>query len=417
MKIIVAPQGKQHSFRTAEGLYSQGRLFKYITTIYDRPGSLTRIVKHLLRGNLKKKCASHRDNNLPDDMVVQFCEREALLRLLLSKFPSFYKRFPHFYDWLHDRFGKHVAEYAIRHNVDAVIMYDTNANACFRILKENAPHIKRILDVSIANRIWMKQNYTKDIEQTHDDGLRQEQHILWDERNIIRYKEEFELSQYFLVGSKMVERSLLFSGVKAEQVFLARYGVDVSKFQFIPKKDISLPLKLLFVGQVNYRKGIHHLLKVVSEFAQDKIELFLAGAYNPDAPFYNLYKNRTNIHFLGFVTRDALAALYQECDVFVFPTLGEGYAMVVLEALSCGMPCIVSDLAGGNEAILEGKNGFEFHAGDDEALKSKIQWFIDNPGELPRMSLESRKSVEQQTWNDYYDMLNKAINKIFSINE
>lgn len=412
MKIIVAPSGKQHSFRTAEALWNKGRLFKYITTIYDKPWSLTRLVKHLLHGDLRKKCASHRDNNLPDGKVAQFCEWEALLRLFLSKFPSIYKHFPHIYDWLHDRFGRRVAHYAIRNNVDAVIMYDTNANECFRILKEKAPHIKRILDVSIANRIWMKQNYIKDIESTHDDGLRKEQVFLWDETNIKRYAEEFELSQYFLVGSDMVKRSLMYNGVKENQVWLARYGVDVSKFKFIQKAEITMPLKLLFVGQVNYRKGMHHLLKVISQFPQKQVELYLAGAYDTNATFYTEYKGKDNIHFLGFVTRDILASLYQECHVFVFPTLGEGYAMVLLEALSCGMPCIVSNHAGGNEAIIDGKNGFEFPAGNDEALREKIQWFIDNPKELPRMSIESRKSVEHQTWEDYYRMVNDAIDNM-----
>ena len=71
MDIIVAHEGKQHSFRTAEALLQKGYLFKYITTIYDKPFSLTRIVKYLLRGDAKKKCASHRDEALPDDMVLQ----------------------------------------------------------------------------------------------------------------------------------------------------------------------------------------------------------------------------------------------------------------------------------------------------------------------------------------------------------
>lgn len=417
MKIIVAHEGKQHSFRTAEALLQKGYLFKYITTIYDKPHSLTRMVKWLLRGDAKKKCASHRTETLPDDMVVQYCEGIGLLRLFLSKIPFLYKYFPHYYDWLHDSFGKKVAEFAIKNNVDAVIMYDTNANECWKILKERAPQIKRILDVSIANRLFMKENFIKDMGQTHDASIKEEQIYLWNENNCKRFLEEIKDSQYFLIASNVVKRSMMFSGVKEEQMFMAPYGVDCSKFNFVQKQPLKLPLKLVYVGQVTYRKGIHHLLKVMDRFSENDVELYLAGGYSEATPFVQDYKNRKNIHFLGFVTRDVLASLYQKSDVFVFPTLGEGYGMVILEALSCGVPCIVSDLAGGDDAIVEGYNGFKFKAGDDDDLYNKILWFINHPDILPEMSLNSRKSVENQTWQSYYDCVVKAVEAIMNVNK
>lgn len=414
MKIIVAHEGKQHSFRTAEALLQKGYLFKYITTIYDKPFSLTRIVKYLLRGDAKKKCASHRDEALPDDMVLQYCEWKGLLRLFLSKMPALYKHFPNYYDWLHDSFGRRVAEYAIKHNVDAVIMYDTNANECWKILKEKAPSIKRILDVSIANRLFMKENFIKDMEQTHDYNINKEQAELWDENNCKRYLEEIKDSNYFLIASNVVKRSMMFSGVREDQMFMAPYGVDSHKFNFVQKESLQLPLKLVYVGQVNYRKGIHHLLNVMDSFKENEVELYMAGGYNDTTPLYQQYKDRRNIHFLGFVTRDVLANLYQKCDVFVFPTLGEGYGLVILEALSCGVPCIVSDLAGGDDAIIEGVNGFKFKAGNDDDLYSKIKWFLDNPEQMPKYSINSRKSVEKQTWQSYYDCVIKAVENILN---
>ena len=412
MKIIVAHEGKQHSFRTAEALLQKGYLFKYITTIYDKPFSLTRLVKWLLRGDAKKKCASHRASSIPDDMVLQYCEWKGLLRLFLSKIPSLYKHFPHYYDWLHDSFGRKVAEYAIKNNVDAVIMYDTNANECWKILKECAPHIKRIQDVSIANRLFMKKNFIHDMEQTHDENIKNEQIELWDENNCKRYLEEIKDSQYFLIASNVVKRSMKFSGIKDDQMFLAPYGVDCDKFDFVQKQTLEKPLKLVYVGQVTYHKGIHHLLKVLDRFSEDDVELYLAGGYSESTPFVQEYKNRKNIHFLGFVTRDVLASLYQKSDVFVFPTLGEGYGMVILEALSCGVPCVVSDLAGGDDAIIEGYNGYKFKAGDDDDLYKKIQWFIDNPTKFPEYSENSRRSVEKQTWQSYYDSVINAIEQI-----
>lgn len=412
MKIIVAHEGKQHSFCTAEALLQKGYLFKYITTIYDKPYSWTRIVKHLLHGDAKKKCASHRTDALPDVMVKQYCEGRGLLRLFLSKIPSLYKYFPHYYDWLHDSFGRKVAEYAIKNQVDAVIMYDTNANECWKILKERAPQIVRIQDVSIANRLFMKENFIKDMEQTHDSNIKEEQIELWDDNNCKRYLDEINDSQYFLIASNVVKRSMKFSGVKDDQIFMAPYGVDFEKFNFVQKQPSSKPLKLIYVGQVTYRKGIHHLLKVMDRFSDDEVELYLAGGYSESTPFVQEYINNKNIHFLGFITRDTLASLYQKSDVFVFPTLGEGYGLVILEALSCGVPCIVSDLAGGDDAITDGYNGFKFKAGDDKDLYDKISWFINHPDLLPELSWNSRVSVEKQTWQSYYNCVTKAVETI-----
>lgn len=169
----------------------------------------------------------------------------------------------------------------------------------------------------------------------------------------------------------------------------------------------------MFVGQVNYRKGIHHICKVAKEMG-NAVELFLAGPFDSESKIYEKYKNCDNIHFCGFVTRDKLAGLYNDCDVFVFPTLGEGYGLVILEALSCGVPCIVSNLAGGDDAIVNGENGFVFNAGDDNDLKKKIEWFIEHPGEIERMSYASRKSVENLTWDAYHKAVSNTLSKIIN---
>nr|MDR2993008.1 hypothetical protein [Bacillus cereus] len=213
MKVIVAHEGKQHSYKTAEALYKNGMLFKYITTVYDKPYSLTRLFKYFLRGDAKKKCSSRQTEAFPDSIVKQLDEWKGLLLLLLSRIYFFKRLIPKYYNWLHDGFGKKVAKYAIRNGVDAVIMYDANANKCWEILKKKAPHIRRIMDVSIANRLFMKENYIKDMEQTGDSHLKEEQQHLWNSHNLKRYLEEIKDTDFFLVASNVVKDSLIFSGV------------------------------------------------------------------------------------------------------------------------------------------------------------------------------------------------------------
>lgn len=414
MKIIVAHPSKQHSFRTAVALKTNGCLFKYVTSVYDKKGSLTYFLKRFLSKQNRDKAGTRKIAELETKDVLCIHELSALFLLLIRRMPFINRLYNTIFVWRRKRFGKSVAKIAIKENVDAVIMYDSTALECFYILKEKAPHIKRILDVSIAHRAFLKHNFDKDIERTNCKELMKEERILWNKKMMDDYKKEVYVSDYFFVPSRIVRQSLNYVGVENDKIYTIPYGVDTAKFDFIQKNKAGGALKLLFVGQVNYRKGIHHLLKVVSMFDDNEVELFLAGTYNKKTPIYQLYKNIQNVHFLGFVTRNKLASLYQECDIFVFPTLGEGYGMVVLEALSCGMPCVISDLAGGDDAITEGYNGYVFHAGDDADLHEKILQFVNNPREIAQMSTNAKDSVRDLTWNDYYSKVNDSLLKILN---
>ena len=130
-------------------------LFKYITTVYDNESSwLMKISKKFIGDDNTKRANSRKCSTLSSDQdVLQFYEFFGLLQLLLLRLDK--KKI--IYNWLSrylsDEFGKKVANYAIKQNVDAVIMYDTNASTCFQILKAKAHNIIRIIDVSAANRL------------------------------------------------------------------------------------------------------------------------------------------------------------------------------------------------------------------------------------------------------------------------
>ena len=413
MKVLVAHEGKQHSFKTAEALFSNDCLTQYITTVYDKPFSLTRFVKCLLRGNNKKKCSSRKSIILPNDKVTQYCEFWALVRMFVTKLPILKKYNDKYYCWLHDSFGRKVAKYAIKNNVDAVIMYDTNANSCWKILEEQAPHIKRILDVTIGNRLYLKNIYEKDAALFHDTAkdILAEQKEVFSEQAQKRLKEEISLSQFFLAGSNFVKESLEYSNVSSEKIFVVNYGVDLDKFSFKVKKG-SKPLRLLYTGNCSYRKGLHHLLKVVTLYQESEVKLYIAGGYNIDSPLYEKYSNDDRIEFLGFVTHDVLHEVYLKSHVFVLPSLAEGFAMVSLEAMSEGLPVICTKNAGCNDIIVNGEDGFVIDASDEKALKEKIDWFLNNMDKIETMSIAAKNSVSNHSWNDYSNHLYETILKI-----
>ncbi|PJN80974.1 hypothetical protein CWE04_06030 [Thomasclavelia cocleata] len=137
MKIIVAHPGKQHSYRTASALKKRGFLFKYITTIYDSEKCFSiKILKHLLPYNEKKRITTRRNIDLDDDDVIQFCVISGYIEAFLSRFSKINYIYRFWQQFNADRFGRKVAIYAIKNNVDAIIIYDSNAYKCFEILKK-----------------------------------------------------------------------------------------------------------------------------------------------------------------------------------------------------------------------------------------------------------------------------------------
>lgn len=168
------------------------------------------------------------------------------------------------------------------------------------------------------------------------------------------------------------------------------------------KKNLSLPLKLIVVGQLNRRKGIHQLLEVVTQYKPQDVFLDLVGSYDETSDTYLKYKNCSNISFHGFITHDTLFKLYQEAHVFVLPSFAEGLALVGLEALASGLPLLCSDCSGVNDLISPYENGIVTRAGNLADIKNGIDWFRNHINEIPGMGINARKTAEKYTWDAYY---------------
>ena len=299
-KVIVAHPGKQHSFRLAKALKNEGYLFKYITTIYDKEDSLLmKILKRVLGKSNLKRANSRKCDFLKDEEVIQFSVIQGLLLLVLIRIDKSKK----IYNWLNNRiadnFGKKVANYAIENDVDAVILYDTNATTCFEILKKKSPNIKRILDASIANRLFTRQVYEEDFRVSKEISYEGKQNLKEIIKNEKKLLDEIKNSEYFLVPSYFVEKSYIYSGVMKTQIFKVPYGANLNDIE--EKNDTNefkSELNFLFVGQVSYRKGCHYLLEAFSKISKPNITLTMVGNIESEYLFRK-YKKQENIKFLA----------------------------------------------------------------------------------------------------------------------
>lgn len=410
--IVVVHPGKQHSYRVVSTLQKNKHLQCFITAVYNKPGHITNFLYRISKGSIKKKIGSHYINDVPQNKVKVVSEFLGVFSLVSLKVPFLKKYYTKINDSLNDSFASNVSRYIKRNKPAAVISYDYNSALLFEKMFVECPEVIRILDVSIATRPFMQETFKKDYEQTKENALLENYPEIWSDESISRVYREIRKADYFLAPSQVVKKSLMFCGVDEGKIKLVPYGTDCSKFEYKERVVKNGPLNLIFVGAVDYRKGIHHLLKVISKFDTGLVDVKLVGEYDAESFIYKEYHTFSNIHFCGFVTHDILSRYYQESDVFVFPTLGEGFGMVVLEAMSCGLPVIITDVAGGNDAITDGVDGFEVTAGNDEQLYEKIEWFLNHRDRIPQMAAQARKKAETYTWDVYSERLQDALDDI-----
>jgi glycosyltransferase involved in cell wall biosynthesis len=125
-------------------------------------------------------------------------------------------------------------------------------------------------------------------------------------------------------------------------------------------------------------------------------------------------KPRTNLkklHIEGWVPDDKVPKIYRRSDVFVLPSLEEGSALVVYEAMASGLPCIVTPECG--SIITDGEEGLIIESKNIEQIEKAIQYFIDNPTEIKRMGEKARHKVENEyTWDHFKKRFIKELEAI-----
>lgn len=408
MKVILAHPGQQHSFKVAVALKKSTYLGKFITAVYDKDDNYAmRLARKLVRGNDVKKIANRKNSELDDEDVKTYYSFLSLVVIVLSR----NKKTKKFSSWLErrisNRFGIKVAKYAIKNNADIVMCFSTNETTCFEYLKKHAPHIKRIVDY--ANPPWKFMTYIFD-NDCYTEQLKKEVPYYWNKKNVAIREKGQQLTDFFIAPSTFVKKGLQYCGVDESQIKVIPYGTNFevcNNIQKIPSK-----VKFVYVGNVNYQKGVKYLLDVFCKYEELGIELNIVGSYDNCEDIYDQYSRFCNIHFYGRVNHEEVKSILLSSNVFVFPSLAEGMSLACLEALSCGLPLLCSFNSGVNDIIYNGKNGFVFEYNDVLTLEEKVLWFYNNPQSIPEFSRQALETARLISWEYYQENLKKELKKI-----
>lgn len=211
---------------------------------------------------------------------------------------------------------------------------------------------------------------------------------------------EYELADFINVPSEFAYQSLVENGIPKEKLNLLPFGVDVKKFT--PQKEKKNgEFVVAFVGQVGFRKGVPYLLDAWKKLGLRGAKLYLVGGEEEVAYDYlRPFKSDPTIEFTGF---QPSLKYFQKADIFVFPSIEEGSALVNYEAMACGLPVITTPNSG--SVVRDGLDGFIIPIREVGALAEKIKYFYDHREKLEEMGVSARQRAEEFTWEGYGERL------------
>ena len=209
----------------------------------------------------------------------------------------------------------------------------------------------------------------------------------------VSWREECSLADAIVVNSEWSREGLMRSGIPSEKLTLIplAYGAsevgdqksEIKQVRSYPARFTQdRPMRVLFLGQVNLRKGVARLLQGARNLCDELVEFWIVGPVqiaNAEAATDN-----ARVKWFGPVTREKAAEFYKKADVFILPTLSDGFAITQLEAQAHSLPLIASSRCG--EVVEHNMNGLLLSDPSVEAIESAIRFCLKNPDELARFS-------------------------------
>ncbi len=241
-------------------------------------------------------------------------------------------------------------------------------------------------------------------------SLLQEWELSLPQKDFDRLVAETQMAKQFLVASSFTRNTLIENGTPPESVHLIPYGVDLQRF--VPPENprgISGPLRLLFVGTITQRKGIKYLLEALRLLGEAPVELTVCGRVVDDLAIFKPFEKQVKI--LPSASFPELLAAYRAADLFVFPSVAEGFGHVLLEALASGLPIVSTTHTAAPDLIEDGREGFVIEPRRPDLIASRIEWATQNRHQLREMQVAARTRAEQFTWERFRRSVVEAVRR------
>ena len=232
-----------------------------------------------------------------------------------------------------------------------------------------------------------------------------------DPRSIAKEEAEYEQADWVSIPSQFCYDSFVDQGVPAAKLLKIPYGSRLERFYPEPAPNTSRDeFRILFVGAAGPRKGFIDLFTAFERFRHPRKQLVLIGSLAPEAKAILARVDQSRITVVGSVPNSQLRQHYSQASVFVLPSIEEGLAMVIGEAMACGCPAVATTNTGASELINDGVEGYIVPIRAPEVIADRLQQLADQPDLRERMGRAALARVQNLGgWDAYGQLWSSAI--------
>lgn len=225
---------------------------------------------------------------------------------------------------------------------------------------------------------------------------------------------DYDLADLVVVPSTAAARSFERQGVDRQRLQVNPYGVDLRRFH-VDEHAARDAYRIISVGTVSLRKGQQYLIEAYNAVRSSRTSLDLVGALHKSSGAFLHMASGPDIELTGHVSRSRVAERMQRAAVFALASVEEGLAMVIVEAMACGLPVVVSEATGGSDIVEEGVTGFVVPAGDAQALADRLHFLLSTPDVAREMGMNAaRWATQQQGWSMYGERAANLVRRLAS---
>jgi glycosyltransferase involved in cell wall biosynthesis len=399
--VFAYPGNMADAQNAALALAEAEALEAFVTTLAYRPdgplGLLLRRLPSVLAIPLGRELGRRGIDIVPPQLVRRHPMWE-FLRIAAAKAGAGPVRLDRLWDRMSHSFDRLVARRYVP-RAQAVQAFEYTALASFERAK--AEGVARILHLPSLDSLQFETIQRRERQQWPELA---DEHVAHFDRKFARRYErrcrEIALADVIIANSSLTARSHLAAGADPAKVLVVPLAAPAPLTEIASdERPGRRPLEVIWAGSFSLRKGAHYLLeawRLLRPGANATLHVY----GQPGLPEGLAATAAERLTFHGSVPRAVLFEAYQSADVLVFPTLSDGFGMVVTEAMAHGLPVITTDQAGAAE-LVSSDNGLIVPAADSRALAQALQWCLDNRDRLHAMRFHALETARRRQWHDF----------------
>jgi len=372
--------GRRDNYIIPSVISEAGKLKLFYTDFWYKDSILLKLLS-IYRKNLILR----KSDIIPSQKVVSFNKMGMMnsIKYRLYKNKSLYSLQSYFMEFGKEfalEVAKHMKKYEVYKEITHFMGFTTQCLETFEMLSNK--NVIKVINQYDAGAILNNILYEEYIKWPGWSNVDLKPNDLFQTRREL----EWEIADIIIVNSNYTKKALLNQGVDAKKIIvipLAYLGP-----YYPPEKreyNFNYPLRVLWVGRVDLAKGIQYLIEAIRELDDKKYVFFIVGDL-----FINkkiLSRLPKNVFIIGEVPHSSVSSFYRSCDIFVNPTLSDGFSMATLEAMAHSLPVLTTNNCG--IEIENGKEGIIIRPGDHISLKEALEHIEKDRSLLKSMSMNS----------------------------